>query len=128
WRVFDIVVVLLSGLTGPFCIALLPIAAFIWWRSRARWHLVLAALIALCAALQFSALLTTAVATRSHETLGATPVLFLRMLIGDVYLGAIFGQNHFALHGSALGLIVSGILATAILVVCLLRAGLELRL
>ncbi len=128
WRVFDLAIVLLSGLTGPFCIALLPVAAFMWWRWRALWRFVVTMLIALCAVVQLSALLTTAVATRSHEMLGATPVLFLRMLIGDVYLGAIFGQNHFASHGSALRLILAGILATTILVFCLLRAGIELRL
>jgi hypothetical protein len=128
WRVFDVAIVLLSGLTGPFCIALLPIAAFVWWGRRARWQLVLAALVALCAAVQLCALVTTAVATRSHETLGATPALFLRMLIGDVYLGAMFGQNHFASQGSVVRLIFPGILATAILVVCLLRANAELRL
>jgi hypothetical protein len=125
---FDVVVILVSGLTGPFCIALLPVAVFIWWRRRTLWLLVLATLIGLCAVLQLSTLLATAVATRSHEMLGASPVLFLRMLIGDIYLGAIFGQNHFASQGSALRLILTGILATAILIFCLLRAGLELRL
>lgn len=128
WRMFDVAALLLSGLTGPFCIALLPIAAFIWWRSRFRWRLVLTAVIGVCAVVQLSALLTTATATRSHETLGASAGLFLRMLAGDVYLGAIFGQNHFASHGNALRLILSGILGTAILIVCLIRAELEWRL
>ncbi len=128
WRAFDVAVVLLSGLTGPFCIALLPIAAFMWWRRRGSWRLVLAALTGLCAALQLSALLTTAAATRSHEMLGATPVLFLRMLVGDIYLGAFLGQNQFATQGSAPRLILAGILGTGVLVFCLLRARLELRL
>ncbi len=128
WCLFDVGVILLSGLTGPFCIALLPIAVFIWWRRRALWRIIIAALLAFCSAVQLSALLTTAAATRSHETLGATPVLFLRMLIGDVYLGVILGQNQFASQGSALRLAFVGVLGTGVLVYCLLRAGLELRL
>ena len=128
WRAFDVAALLLSGLTGPFCIALLPLAAFIWWRSRFRWRLVLTALIGVCVVVQLSALFTTAAVTRSHETLGASPLLFLRMLAGDVYLGAIFGQNHFASQGTSLRLILSGILGTALLIVCLIRAELELRL
>jgi hypothetical protein len=50
------------------------------------------------------------------------------MLAGNVYVGAIFGQNHLASHGTALRLTLSGILGTAILIVCLIRAELELRL
>ena len=41
WRGFDVVVVVLSGLTGPTCLLLTPVAALAWWLRRTRWSLVL---------------------------------------------------------------------------------------
>ncbi len=128
WRLFDVVMVVLSGLTGPFCLLLLPVSAVIWWMRRSWWRLVLASMLAGCAAVQLSALLSTAAATRSQETLGATPMLFIRMLVGDVYVGAILGQNHLASQSPGVLLVIGGLAASAIFVYCLWRANLELKL
>jgi hypothetical protein len=128
WRLFDVLITLLSGLTGPFCLVLFPIAGVVYWKRRAMWHLVIAVLLAGCTAVQFIALATTTSATRIQETLGATPSLFLRMLSGDVYLGAMLGQNHFASRASLWLLLLVGVLASAIVVYCFLRANLEFKL
>ncbi len=128
WLAFDVAVMLLCGLTGPFCLVLLPVACAVWWKRRDLWHVVLAFLLAACSAIQLHALITTAEATRSQETLGANAVLFVRMLIGDVYLGALLGQNHLASRSSIGLLLVAGVLGTSIVVYCLLRASLELKL
>ena len=128
WRGFDVAVILLCGLTGPFCVALLPIALTAWWKRRLKWQMLLAGLLALCAALQLYALTTTAAATRSHSLLGATPQLFWRMLVGDVYLGAILGQNQYALGGNRWKLLVVGLLATAVIVYCLWKSAYEFKL
>ena len=37
-RYFDLLLLLLSGLSGPFCIILLPVATFLAWKRRGRWH------------------------------------------------------------------------------------------
>ncbi len=125
WKVFDVGVVLLSGLTGPFCLALLPIAVAIWFLRRRRWHLVLGGLLAVCCAVQLSAFTT---ATHSQSNLGATPKLFVQMLAAHVYLGAIAGQNRFASGGSLLLLSLAAMVGTLILIYCLMRASFELRL
>src|SRR4051794_29122484 len=36
---FDLTVLALCGLTGPFCIVLFPVAFLVWWKERTRWHL-----------------------------------------------------------------------------------------
>ncbi|HEX4164053.1 MAG TPA: hypothetical protein VHZ55_01145, partial [Bryobacteraceae bacterium] len=128
WRVFDVICLLLSGLTGPFCLVLFPLSIFFWWKKRDRWHLVLSGLLGMCFVVQLSAFLTTGSATRSQAILGASPQLFFRMLVGDVYLGAIAGQNHFALHGSTVNLVVVGLLSSAIIFYCFWKANLEIKL
>jgi len=40
WRTFDVSCLLLSGLSGPFCILLLPVAALCWWHHRDRWSAI----------------------------------------------------------------------------------------
>lgn len=128
WRLFDLGVVLLSGLTGPFCLALLPVAAVIWWRYRRTWHAMLIGLLAVTGAIQLYALATTAVATRSQAVLGATVKLFLQMLAGDVYAGAIVGQNNLASRAPTALLLLLALAGSALLVYCFLKTTLELRL
>ena len=128
WRAFDAVAVLLSGLTGPFCLALFPLAAFFWWKRRDGWRLLLAGLLGICFIAQLSVFVSTGTAARSQASLGASAPLFFRMLVGDVYLGAIAGQNHLALHGNVLALAAIGLLASALIGYCFWKASLELRL
>lgn len=93
WRTFDLVTVVLSGLSGPFAIFLFPITVVLWWFRRQRWLLPLAAINAVAAGIQLSALIALAAATRSHAGLGATPSLFVRLMGGQVILGAIMGRS-----------------------------------
>ena len=127
-KIADAATVALSGLTGPFCLILLPLAGFLWWRKRGRWTLFLTGLLGLCAALQLYALTSTQVAARSQAVLGASPQRFLRMLSGDVYLAAIAGGNHWASQLGLPLLLLAGLLGSAIIVYCWIEASLELRL
>ena len=127
WRTFDIFVIFLCGLTGPFCLLLLPVGVAFWWMRRDRWRLFLIAAIAACSLLQVSALYFTASTTRAQMTLGATPQLFLKLLAGQVYLGAVIGQNTLAANKGSLLLDLVAILGTAFIVYCLLKAQLELK-
>ncbi len=128
WRVFDVTIVLLSGLSGPFALVLLPIAFVFWYFRRDRWRLALIATLALTACVQVSALLRYASATRPHVILGATPKLFIRLLAGQVYLGALLGQTSLPAQQNAILLGLVAVLGTTILVYCLLKAGLEWKL
>ncbi len=44
WRIFDVAVIVLSGLTGPFGISVVVVAAIYYYRRRKTWTLVLGAL------------------------------------------------------------------------------------
>ena len=51
-RLFDFAVVLLSGLTGPFCFFLLPIALFLTWKRREVWRWAVACELSVMCAIQ----------------------------------------------------------------------------
>jgi len=95
WRCFDTGVVLLSGLSGPFSILLVPIAAIRIWLDRERWLIVLFLLVSASALVQTLCLLL-AWQTRSQMFLGATPELLVRILSGQVFLGALIGQGGYS--------------------------------
>ena len=128
WKFFDAGVVVLSGLTGPFCLALLPLAGAIWFWRRRRWHLVLAGLLAVCGAIQLYTIATAPAAARSQALLGASPTLFLQILAGNVYLAAIFGQNSYLASRSIFLSLIVAIFATTIIAYCLARSKAEFRL
>ncbi|MCU1488892.1 MAG: hypothetical protein JWM85_297 [Acidimicrobiaceae bacterium] len=90
WRIFDVVVVVLSGLTGPFCLALLPIAAIVWAARRRTWTAVLFGVDLACAGLQAYALASSA---RGHYgPLGASANRLVEILGGQVVGGTLLGS------------------------------------
>ncbi len=127
-KIADAATVALSGLTGPFCLILFPLAGFFWFRRRTRWTLLLTGLLGLCAAVQLYALTFAQAASRSQAALGASSQRFLRMLAADVYLGAVAGGNHWASQLDLPMLLLVGLLGTAIVVYCWIKASLEARL
>jgi hypothetical protein len=92
-RFFDVLILLLSGLTGPFCIFLSPIAIFLAWKHRDSWRWVGAGILTGCCLIQLCALVFLARSARLHEALGASPGLFGRLLGSQVYLEALLGGN-----------------------------------
>ncbi|MBV8592045.1 MAG: hypothetical protein JO212_18650 [Acetobacteraceae bacterium] len=94
WRswAFDVAVLILSGLTGPFCLMLLPVAGWQVLRNRenpaafARLSLVLVAVL-----VQSGVLLAT-IANRIHGPLGAGPRTLARIVSMQILLGAALGQ------------------------------------
>lgn len=139
WRIFDAGIILISGLSGPFCIMLTPIAALFWFFRRDRRFLILFMLIGVCAVIQGTFLMTST--GRPQQLLGATPKLFIEILTGQVFLGALIGERglHFIGHRALelmsrfsilynLLMIIFGILGLVSLINTLLRAPLELRL
>ncbi len=91
WKVFDVMFMTVTVLTGPYCFFLFPIAVFRWWQKRESWTLWLLLIIALgCLAEGFSMI--------SHKRLsgavvGASFDLFPQILGGQVFTSAIIGQN-----------------------------------
>ena len=128
WKAFDAAAVVLSGLTGPFCLVLLPLAAAMWFWRRRRWRLVLTGLLAVGTAIQLYVIATAPAAARAHPILGATPTLFFRILTGNVYLATIFGQNSSFAKSPAFLCLIIAILATAIIAYSFVRSNAEFRL
>ncbi len=94
-RGFDIGVLVLSGLSGPFCLLLVPIAAWQVYERRSRADLVRTAILCAAACVQIGCLLQHPHAGRSLAPLGAGPRMLARIVSGQVLLGAELGYKTF---------------------------------
>lgn len=133
WQIFDIAVILLSALSGPFSVLLAPIAAIIWWLRRKRWSFILLLGLSAGAVVQGIAILLTGHSSRVHTSLGATPELFTKILASQVFLAALLGQKGSKLissisFGYSIIAILIAVAGSAAFLYCLLKAPLELRL
>lgn len=128
WKAFDISVVLMCGLSGPFGLLLLPLAFAFWWLRRERWPLVVVGVLVACDVAQLYALFESHFATRSRVALGATGRLFLELLAGRVYLAALLGETISPNNIRLSLLLVSALLGTAIIVYCFVKGPLEWKL
>jgi hypothetical protein len=132
WRCFDIGVILLSGLSGPFSLFLMPIAAFLWWTRRDKRLLPLVLLMSACAFIQLICIFLVR-QVRSHAPLGASSALFVKILSGQIFLGALIGQHGYEMIISpsplfsllSLSVALAGVILIAL---ALLKAPVELRL
>ncbi len=133
WRAFDIGVLLLCGLSGPFIILLTPIAAAAWLARRGRWALGLAGVAAVFGLVQ-GLTAVTSLGTRSSAPLGASPGVLVHILVNRVLLSGLIGQQatHATFttswtHGTLLtaGLAIAG---AAVVGLALWRGPLALRL
>jgi hypothetical protein len=128
WKTFDIAVLSISALSGPFCIVILPLVMVFWWLKRERWSLVVMGVLCPLVAVQVAKLFFGGYAGRAPAQLGATPMLFFRLLTGHVYVGSVWGENGFVTHARAAAVLLVMVAGTSVLVYALWRAGLELRL
>ena len=130
-RIFDVFVLLLCGLTGPFCVFLLPIAIFLAWRRRDGWGWTNAGILAALCLVQAWGLLVVDRSGRAHAALGANPALFARILGGHVFLATLLGANGLASHSSpplSMLLFCAAIGGTAIVAICFTQSGMEMKL
>lgn len=130
WRCFDVGVVVISALSGPFAILLTPIAAIRWWFQRQKWLFLILILLATGALIQCLTLLQQ---TRTVSQIGASPKLFFKILAGQVFLSSLFGQTGYERimpkHSLYLPLsvLICGV-GLLVLLYALFKAPLELRL
>jgi hypothetical protein len=92
-RAFDAVVLVLSGLSGPFCLFLLPVAVVTGWRDgtgQRRWR---SAALAGCALIQAVCLVATADGARSAAPLGASLAGLARIVAVQIMLGPLLGAR-----------------------------------
>jgi len=130
WRIADVLVVALSGLTGPFAIALVPIAAIRFVARRERWTLVLLIESAVIAATQLGELFTSSRGV--YAGLGITWRRFLEIFGSEIAGGTFLGQGtqYKALSGPHNLEVAAWLLAGAVLLVLavVVFAPLELKL
>jgi hypothetical protein len=115
---FDAAVLLLSGLSGPFCVFLAPVAAWQVWERRdgaAAWRL---APIALTSALQIAVFLASPLGSRTVAPLGAEPGLLARILAQQVFLAPELGLDGIQ-HIPQLGAWQSGLIPWPVAASCL---------
>jgi hypothetical protein len=130
-RVADVCVLLLCGLSGPFCIFLFPIALYGAWKHGGTWRRVRGGVLFATCLVQAWSLLNGGFAGRPHVALGANVVLLARMLAGQLYLGTLFGVSPIgAFPGAAIGIamIATAVGGTVYLAICLTRLREEMRL
>lgn len=133
WRIFDLGIVLLSSLSGPFAILLIPIASLCWWRRRSRWLAGLIGGLMVGALAQGIAILLTAADARVSEPSVMTVEQIVKILVGQVFLGSLLGQAGYGrLFSPSLGynllVLVGAVLGAIALTFTLLKAPSELRL
>ena len=90
---FDCCVLALCGLSGPFCILLLPSAMLMWYAGKKRWQTVRLSILLAGSIVQGASLLLSQQHGRSHARLGANWELFFRILAGQVILPVFQGSN-----------------------------------
>src|SRR3954467_1718796 len=121
---FDLTVLALCGLTGPFCIVLFPVAFLVWWKERTRWHLAATVALGSAAILQSISLLSSAVQTRASMPLGASFDLLCRILVSQIFLAPLFGMNS-AFRRSGAYVFSFTAIGVSLSVYCGVRARLE---
>jgi hypothetical protein len=125
WKLLDITVFVLCGLTGPFAILLLPIAALrLWLRPERFAHWPLAILIC-AAAIQGYTLLVT---HRDQWPLGASAESLVRIVSGQVFLGTILGSNALGSRSLMPFLICIVIVGSSLVTYCFVNARIEWKL
>jgi hypothetical protein len=130
-RIFDISILLLSGLTGPQCFFLLPIALFLALKHRERWRWFAAGVFAALCPIQAWSLLNGGFSSRPHFALGASPALLARILGGNVYLATLLGGNGLAFGPGPrlfIFLVFMAIFGTIFVAVTYFRSALEMKL
>ena len=134
WGVFDLSVMVLGGLTGPFCIFLLPIAAVVVFVRRRPWNGVLFAILCATALVQAFALVHAPTGARwSQQPLGASLALLARIVGVQVILGPILSSGGLSVIGRVveIGIVPCGLafaVWTGLCARALIKAPIELRL
>lgn len=127
WRAVDCAFLAVCGMTGPFCIFLLPVAVAFYFVRRGPWERIVIGILAACVAIQCCALLIVDAHARTAIP-GLTPEAAVRILAGHIYLGAILGVNLFAVAHWRAAILCVALLGTGAAAWAMKSAGMELRL
>jgi len=130
WCTFDLVFLILGGLTGPFCLFLSIVAFLSWFLCRGAWRAIQLVVLSATAIIQASALMFGNV-RHPGPGLGASALELIKILGGQVYLGALIGANSLATrHGTAVLVVLctATIFGTALFIIGAITGGRHIRL
>lgn len=96
WNVFDGAMILPSGLSGPYCLALTSVILLRWLRTRDKQHLVLLAIGLFTVAVQCAVLLANMSTQRGNESLGASGMVLAHIVAGQLFLATLFSGKGYA--------------------------------
>ena len=114
----ELIALTVCNLSGPFCLFLLPVAAWSLLRSHAPQPRNQLVCTLCCCLIQGASLVLTAAQTRSSAPLGASVAGFLRICTNQVGLGLLLGSN------TASGLVRSGMLQSDVAATLVAGSGL----
>jgi hypothetical protein len=90
-RVCDVFLFAIGSVSGPFCLLLLPVVAIYGWLQRQRWTWVVLTMLGIGAVVQ---IYTITHAVRSAGVpLGVTPLRFLRIVAGNIFIDSMIGSG-----------------------------------
>jgi hypothetical protein len=120
---------LLCGLSGPFCLLLVPAVSIYWWRERDTFRARLILVLTGPGLLQAFTLFRIGSSDRVQTALGAGVRPLLKLLGGQIYLGALIGPNRLATNSDETAILVALVaaLGTAVICYCAFSANLEWR-
>jgi hypothetical protein len=91
-RLVDITVFTVGGMSGPFCLLLLPCVAAYWWIRRQRWTLAVLGIMLLSAIVQVLSFLHS-VRNPVATPLGANLLSLLRIIAGNIFVDSMTGSG-----------------------------------
>ncbi|QDH17612.1 hypothetical protein [Swingsia samuiensis] len=93
-KLFDISFLILSGLSGPFCLFLLPVAFLRTAIERSSTNITRFCIVMSTAIIQCTTILLTGERTHMLPNLGASPSKFTQILGGPLFLSPVIGRDH----------------------------------
>ena len=100
WHVFDILILLATGLSGPLVIMLLPIAFLLWLHKHSDEHRRNMVLLAVLALVQLLYISVFNHLNRAGGQPNINLLLPIKMVVGQIFMGSLLGQKHVAMYYS----------------------------
>lgn len=133
WKIFDFLVLLLAGLSGPFSILLLPIAFFIWFYKRKKYYFQNFIIIFSTAAVQVFGIFYLDGGERIAAIPDLSVKLFFSIFARQVVWGSLIGVNGYIwilnnISWYFMFFAFSTFLALVLIVYALFKSSFELKL
>jgi len=135
WKFFDVGIILLAGLTGPFSVMLFPIALLRWWLCPGKLRMPVILVFGIASLIQGLAIFLSVGNQRGAASfIGLTPEILVRTIGGQIFLSPLIGQRgcenliiYFPRWYTGIS-VLAVLIGVYLMLYALLNAPLELRL